>query len=214
MEGYYAIMLVRASLVLLFAATCPLPDPPSASPLQTETPVDFNKVYPWVKHDTSAEERPAELTADVVTKDLIGDLLILYVEDRGTEFKVLFNKHLPEGTTKEKLYALSLTNLRRDVKFELQQPMPNTWMIIAGGDHEAGALCLPELWTKWAAERNGDLLVAPLSKDVVIFCAAADATGKEQLATLATRMQGKLDRPLTKKVLRYKAKTATWVVEG
>lgn len=176
--------------------------------------INMAKVYPWVKPDLSEQtlEPSTPYTGDFITGKLMGDLFLLYVEDKGDSFSVLFNKDLPAGMSSEQFHAMSVKNLRRDIAFTLKEPAPGCSMIIAGGDHEAGALCLPELWVKWSAERKDDLVVAPLSKDVVLFAAAHDADAQDVMAQLIKRMDGKLERLLTKKRFLYTVKGAKWSV--
>lgn len=62
--------------------------------------------------------------------------------------------------------------------------------------------------------KEDDLLVAVLSKDVLLFCPASDAEARATLETLAERTTPKLERLLSKERFRYSLQNKGWTVEG
>lgn len=185
-----------------------------------EPTFDRTKVYPWVKVVFTSEglSEPTEhvIMGDTfpINRPLVGDLSEFLVLDEGHGYRVLFDKDIPADMSKDELFALARKNLARDVEFKFESWAPDFAMIVAGGNHEAGALCLPELWSEQAKKLGGDLLVSAYAKDLVVFALASSEAGLAELkATLERVKQGKPDRLLSNMMFRYQAATAQWSIE-
>jgi hypothetical protein len=180
-----------------------------------ETGFDRSKVYPWVKvvfeSDDHKEPGPGPFP---INRPLIGDLHEFLVLDRGHSFQVIFDRDLPADLSVEELFKLARHNLAKDTSFSMNILAPNCEMIIAGGNHEAGALCLPQFWADQSARLGGDLLVFALAKDLVVLAPAHDQAAKSELHAVKARTSGKLERALSDLLFRYHASTATWSVEA
>lgn len=181
-----------------------------------EPTFDRTKVYPWVKV-VFPSEGPSERTEHVITgetfpinRPLIGDLSEFLVLDRGHSFEVIFDQDIPADMAKDEMFALARKNLARDVEFKFDSWAPDFAMIVAGGNHEAGALCVPALWDEQSKRLGGDLLVAVLAKDVVIFALAESEGGVSELKATIERTKGKLDRPLSNMLFLYHAASSQW----
>src|SRR4029450_876320 len=111
------------------------------------------RIYPWVKvffgdDDPRNTKTQIELIGDdaPIKRDWLGDLGILYVADTGNSFQVLLERDLPKSLTKEALHQLAVDNLNRDIAFKLYDTNFGGHGLSAGGDHEAGSICLPGMW--------------------------------------------------------------------
>lgn len=103
-----------------------------------------------------------------------GDLVIFYVVDDGYDFGMLFKRDLPKHLTEEELHQIAVNNLERDIEYKLHETNFGGYGLIAGGNHEAGAICLPGIWN-WLSEHiDNDLIVAVPAKDLVMMVPAND----------------------------------------
>jgi hypothetical protein len=78
-----------------------------------------------------------------IFKNWLGDLDIFYVADAGNNFQILLERDLPKDISKGELHHLGVDNLNRDIEFKLQKTNFGEHRLVAGGDHEAGSICLP-----------------------------------------------------------------------
>ncbi len=188
----------------------------AAAQARLDPTFDRTKVYPWVKV-VFPSEGPSQRTEHVITgetfpinRPLVGDLSEFLVLDEGHGYRVLFDQDLPADLSQDALYDRARENLVRDVDFKFESWAPYFAMIVAGGNHEAGALCVPGLWDEQSKRLGGDLLVAVLAKDVVIFALAESEGGKSELKATIERTKGKLDRPLSSMLFQYHAASSRW----
>lgn len=176
------------------------------------------KIYPWVKavftDDGGDDANDLELHADnePIFKIWIDDLAIFYVADMGNDFQVLQRRHLPTSLSVEQLDELAADNLRRDIEFKLNPTNFGGYGLLAGGDHEAGAICLPEKW-EWLADYFGDnLIVAIPSKDLVLMAPSASEDIVSSMKIFVHRIFQEGERLLTRNIFMYVKETQTWTI--
>jgi len=180
---------------------------------------DFKqRIYPWVKVtiQDAAPTPPGEFVfkVDLMMKPWLGNLVIFYAVDEGHSFSLLQENQVPAGMSVDELHHLAVENLSRDVEFQFRETNFGGYGLIAGGDHETGSLCLPEIW-KWCAAEVGDnLIVAVPAKDIVMMVRASEEEKINQLKGFVTNMHATGERLLTKQLYRYDAESQHWSVYG
>lgn len=174
-----------------------------------------SKIYPWVKVSSPVGSTASFELNDgqaLICRPWLGDLIILYVEEAENSFRVLQRHDLPEGFTDEQLHQVALINLSRQVEFELHKSHLGFYGLVAGGNHEAGAICLPGLWKQLATELNDNLVVAIPAKDLLLFSPESDTTGILKMKESAAAIFNNGERLLTKTIFKYHKETADWSV--
>jgi uncharacterized protein YtpQ (UPF0354 family) len=177
------------------------------------------KIYPWIKVTFTAEEpNDASVTIKLsaedspIMKNWLGDLAILYVADTGNSFQVILERDLPKEMTKKELRQLAVNNLNRDVEYKLNNTNFGGYMLVAGGDHEAGSICLPELW-EWIAEHLDDnLIVAIAAKDLVMIVPERDPDKVSNLKIFVHEIFKDGERLLTRNIFRYDKNSKDWTL--
>lgn len=107
---------------------------------------------------------------------------------------------------------MALINLSREVEFELHKSHLGFYGLVAGGNHEAGAICLPGLWKQLATELNDNLVVVIPAKDLLFFSPEGDEAGILKMKESAAELFAKGERVLTKTIFKYHKETAEWGV--
>ena len=178
-----------------------------------------DKIYPWVKvtftdDDPNDNSTQLNLTGDdsPIFKNWLGDLAIFYVADTGDNFQILIERDLPVGTTKEVLHRLAVDNLNRDIEFKLHDTNFGGHGLIAGGDHEAGSICLPEMWDWLTKHLNDNLIVGIPSKDLVIVVPESDVDKISNLKIFVHEIFKKGERLLTRNIFRYDKEAKEWTI--
>lgn len=178
------------------------------------------KIYPWIKVFFTGEGDPRNTANQIdlkgedalIKKDWLGDLGILYVADMDNRFQVLLERDLPKGMTKEELHQLAIDNLNRDIEFKLHAADFGGHMLTAGGDHEAGSICLLEMWD-WLAEHfNDNLIVGIPAKDLVILVPETDADKITNLKIFVHEIFKSGERLLTKNIFRFDRNSRKWTI--
>ena len=175
------------------------------------------KIYPWVKvmladNELSSDEKVMELDEQdsPIILNWLGDLIITYVFDLGDSFRLIQARDLPDDVTKHKLHEIAVSNLSRDIKYVLRETNFGGYLLIAGGDHEAGAICSPGLW-KWIAEHLGeDLIVAIPAKDVVLILGQKDTDKLEAFKEFIVKVFLDGERLLSRGVFTYTRADEHW----
>ncbi len=175
-----------------------------------------DKIYPCVKVTFTGDDTPTqlELTGDSspIFKSWLGDLSVFYVVDRGDNFQVLLEGDLSKHISKEELHQLAVDNLNRDIEFKLHETNSGGHGLIAGGDHEAGSICLPGMWD-WLTEHfNDNLIVAIPSKDIVVMVPESDADKIANLKIFVHEIFKDSERHLTKNIFRVDSETREWTI--
>jgi uncharacterized protein YtpQ (UPF0354 family) len=181
-----------------------------------------DKIYPWVKvvyrpddpipdpkneMDLEDDDRP-------IAKSWLGNLSILYAVDNGDSFSLIQKSDLTDYWTTERIHEISVDNLQRDVEFKLTKTTFGGHGLVAGGDHEAGSLCLTEIWD-WCAENiNDNLIVAVPAKDMVIIVPENDNEKIDKLKEMVTDIFQDGDRLLTKQLYKFDRQKSTWSLWG
>ncbi|HEY9260999.1 DUF1444 family protein [Chitinophaga sp.] len=193
-----------------FARTKPADDPPVASFHEYAS-----KIFPWVKVSLPEGDGASLKLTDgdaPVSRPWLGNLHILYAEDAGNYFRVLQRQDLPEGFTDEQLHQMAVINLSKEVAFELHKSHLGFYGLVAGGNHEAGAICLPGLWKQLAAELNDNLVVTIPAKDLLLFSPESDEAGIFKMKESAAALFATAEKALTKTLFKYHKEVGDWSV--
>lgn len=177
------------------------------------------KIYPWIKvtfSDDDPRNTPTRLTLtgdeSPINKVWQGDLSIFYVADTGDSFQVLLERNLPQNFSKEQLHNIAIDNLTKDIEFKLHETNFGGHGLIAGGDHEAGSLCLPEMWD-WLTEHLDDsLIVGVPAKDLVIMVPESDTEKVANLKIFVHEIFKEGERLLTRNIFRFDRETKEWTI--
>jgi uncharacterized protein YtpQ (UPF0354 family) len=188
--------------------------------VDSEFIVHKDKIYPWVKvvfeGDYDPRNTPVQLELDninlPINKSWLADLSVFYVVDEGDSFRVLAEKDLPVTISEDELHETAIANLNRDVTYTMQETNFGGYGLIAGGDHEAGSICLPGVWEWLSAHFNNNLIVAIPAKDLVWIVPENDTEGIDNLKIAVHEMFKVGDRLLTRHIFRFDKTTTKWSV--
>ena len=178
-----------------------------------------DKIYPWVKvtfidDDPNDNSTQLSLTGDdsPIFKNWLGDLAIFYVADTGDNFQILLERDLPVDVTKEALHQLAVENLNTDIEFKLHDTNFGGHGLIAGGDHEAGSICLPEMWDWLTNHLSDNLIVGIPSKDLLIIVPESDNNKISNLKIFVHDIFKNGERLLTRNIFRYDREAKEWTI--
>lgn len=179
-----------------------------------------DKIYPWVKVFWTDDDDPRNTPTQIelkgedapIKKDWLGDLGILYVADTGNSFQVILERDLPKEMTKEKLHQLAIDNLNRDIEFKLHDTDFGGHMLTAGGDHEAGSVCLTGMWDWLTEHLNDNLIVGIPAKDLVIMVPESDTDKIANLKIFVHEIFKDGERLLTRNIFRFDRETKKWTI--
>ena len=184
------------------------------------------QIYPWIKLSLQDEpenegvihqqgepgNKGVTYRIDLPKKPFLADLLIFFAVDMGDRFELLQTSHLPEDMTVDELYALAVNNLSEKVEYKLTSTNFGGYGLLAGGDHEAGALCLDYLW-HFCAERIGEsLIIAVPAKDMVLMVGQSQTEALAQMKQVSADILQTGDRTLTTHLFRYDAEKGEFSV--
>jgi uncharacterized protein YtpQ (UPF0354 family) len=124
----------------------------------------------------------------------------------------LAEKDLPVTISEDELHETAIANLNRDVTYTMQETNFGGYGLIAGGDHEAGSICLPGVWEWLSAHFNNNLIVAIPAKDLVWIVPENDTEGIDNLKIAVHEMFKVGDRLLTRHIFRFDKTTTKWSV--
>jgi hypothetical protein len=179
-----------------------------------------DKIYPGVKVFFTVDDDPRNTPIQIdlkgedepIKKEWLGDLGILYVADMGDRFQILLKSDLPNEVTKEELHQLSVDNLNRDIEFRLHETSFGGHGLIAGGNHEAGSICLPNLWD-WLVEYfNDNLIVAVPAKDLIMMVPESDKDKIANLKIFVHEIFKDGEKLLTKNIFKFDKETKIWSI--
>jgi uncharacterized protein YtpQ (UPF0354 family) len=142
----------------------------------------------------------------------LGDLAIFYVADKGDSFQVLLERNLPQDVSKEQLHNFAVDNLNRDIEFKLHETSFGGHGLIAGGDHEAGSICLPGMWDWLTEHLNDSLIVGVPAKDLVIMVPESDTDKIANLKIFVHEIFKEGERLLTRNIFRFDRETKEWTI--
>jgi uncharacterized protein YtpQ (UPF0354 family) len=174
------------------------------------------KIYPWIKvvFDTNEIDTGKEILLSgedaPIRKKWLGDLEIFYVIDQGNNFRIIQNRDIDSEITIEQLHELAVENLERDVEFRFVETSFGGHGLIAGGDHEAGSICLPHIW-KWCSDQvNDDLIVGIPAKDMITMVPASNPEKIHKLKDFIRELFKDGERLLTKQLFIFHKEENKW----
>ena len=178
-----------------------------------------DKIYPWIKVTFSEDDprnTPTQITLtgddSPISRMWLDDLAIFYVADTGNNFQVLLERDLPQDVSKEQLHNLAAGNLNRDIEFKIHDTNFGGHGLIAGGDHEAGSICLPGMWDWLTEHLNDSLIVGVPAKDLVIMVPESDTDKVANLKIFVHEIFKEGERLLTRNIFRFDRETKEWTI--
>jgi hypothetical protein len=142
----------------------------------------------------------------------LDDLCIFYAVEKNDRYEFLLQKDLPKGMSVETLHQLAIRNLDRDISYELGKAHFGGYALIAGGDHESSAVCLPQVWEWICAELGDNLIVGIPAKNQVFICPERDLNNISNMKILIHEYFKKGDKLLTRNIFRIDRTTLEWTV--
>lgn len=178
--------------------------------------VDRNSLLPWIMAlpPAHAESGDPALPDDLLVKDFVADLVIALASVEDDHITLLRRRDLAESADVDELYRTAIKNMTERVEFMFTGTMYGGYGILAGGDHEATALCLDFIWDFCSREIGRDLVVAVPARDCLFMAAADDADQVEAMNTLCRDVFLHSERPLTRTLLLFHADTRKFSVFG
>ena len=177
-----------------------------------------DSIFPWIKvalpAGDAAGDADGALSVDLVTMDFMADLVITFAVDEGDRFSLLQRADMPGDMDSDTLYALAKKNLTEQVEFNLTGTNYGGYGILAGGDHEAGALCLPFVWDAVASQAGEDLVIAVPARDCLFMATASDPDQVEAMKALARDILDHGERTLTDTLFLLDANTRAFSIYG
>lgn len=174
-----------------------------------------DKIYPWIKV-TFDDTIPAQLHLkgedELILKEWLGDLMIFYVFDMGDAFQFIHQRDLPEQLTREQLHQIAVENLSRDIEYKLHDTNFGGYGLIAGGNHEAGSICLPDIWDWLADHLNDDLIVAVPATDLVMMAPANDTDTIDNLKIFVHQTFQNGEKLLTRNIFKFDKDSKQWTI--
>lgn len=178
-----------------------------------------DKIYPWIKvtfSDSDPRNPPTQITLtgddSPISRVWLDDLAIFYVADTGNSFQVLLERDLPQDVSKEQLHNLAVDNLNRDIEFKIHETNFGGHGLIAGGDHEAGSICLPGIWDWLTEHLNDSLIVGVPAKDLVVMVPESDTDKVANLKIFVHEIFKEGERLLSRNIFRFDRETKEWTI--
>ena len=170
-------------------------------------------IYPWIKKiENDGASSDMEYVIDTPTKPFLADLVIFFVADMGNRFEILQQAHIPEDMTVDDLYALATQNLINNIEFKLTPTNFGGYGILAGGNHEAGALCLDYLWEICAGKIGENLIVSVPAKDMLLMVGASQTMEFAAMKSLSANILADRERTLSSHLFLYDMETKKFSV--
>ncbi len=153
---------------------------------------EADKIYPRIKKNWS--KTPAETVTLMAANNnfnnqsgeiqeynnipmfrIYDSYIITLIQDMGSTYMYLTYDNLPEDTSAQLLESKAFENLCRDITYRMvESKEAGVYGLVAGGDFEAEALCLPGIWEDCSETLQDDLLIAVPTKDMVLFTRAGN----------------------------------------
>lgn len=175
-----------------------------------------SRIYPWVKLSIENDHATdgVTLTEDdqPVVQGWQGDLVLCYCIDEGDQFSLIQKRDLDEsGFNLDDLHNLAIENLSK-VEYKLSQTNFGGHGLLAGGNHEAAAICLTGVWDYLSNEFNDNLRVIIPAKDLIMFVPASKSDLYSAMLEFKDYIFENGERLLTKNVFHYDKSTKEWSV--
>ena len=153
---------------------------------------DMDKIYPRIKKNWS--KTPSETVTLMAAKNnhnnqgreiqeynnipmfrIYDSYIITLIKDMGSTYIYLTYDELPGDISIESIESRAFENLHHDVTYRMVESRETgVYGLVAGGDFEAEALCLPGIWEDCSEGLQDDLLISVPTKGVVLFTRAGD----------------------------------------
>lgn len=180
------------------------------------------KIYPWIKVVYGPDEEVPGSTQEIELRDeeqpimqnWLGNLAIFYAVDEADHFTLILKRDLPAHLTIDELHDIATTNLDRDIEFMFNETVFGGHGLIAGGDHEAGALTLKGIWQWCANQIQDNLIVAVPAKDLIMMVPENDIDKINSLKNFVTEISKYGERLLTKQLFHFDKSNSKWTLWG
>lgn len=147
--------------------------------------IDQNKIYPILKGKYKLKGSiPIEGVDEPISKQLTDSVSIYYGLDKENQFEYINQSTLNSlGITDPELHKLSLTNFANHVKSKgiNLEGDENIQMIKLDQNMESSLLLYNELWTKFCADYDDNIVISIPSREIILMSLASNKTGIEQL---------------------------------
>jgi len=181
---------------------------------------NIDKIYPWIKVLLSNNDDTHNTRHEVILeggdapiyKKWLDDLAIFYVVDLVNHFQIILKRDLPSGISKEQLHKIAVANLERDIEYKIHTTNFGGYMFIAGGNHEAGSICLPEKWDWLSEYLNDDLIVAIPAKDIILIVPENDPDTITNMKISVYDFLKDGNRILTRNIFKYDRNSKNWTI--
>ncbi len=177
---------------------------------------DFrDNIFPWIQRTSPLTGVPDDKEAvktGSMSRAFLADLRIFFAIDRQDHFELLQRSMLPPEMDDEALYALAKKNLTEQVEFTLTGTSYGGLGILAGGDHEAGALCLDFIWDAVVKTVGQDLVVAVPARDCLFMAVAADPDQVAAMTEISKGIFTSGEQVLTNTLFLFNADTRNFSV--
>ena len=178
-----------------------------------------DRIFLWVKATVSNPQDNStgleqKTSVDLVVKEFMADLVITIAVDEDESFSLLQRKDIPDEMSDDALFALAKKNLTEQVEFNLSGTSYGGYGILAGGDHEAGALCLEFIWDAVAKQAGEDVVVAVPARDCLFMAVASDQAQVAAMIDISRDIFTQGERTLTDTLFLFHADTRTFSVYG
>jgi uncharacterized protein YtpQ (UPF0354 family) len=184
---------------------------------ETKSILEFrDKIFPWIKVISGKKEdnpgRDIILSGEnsPIYQKWLGELAIFYALDQGDHFRIILNKDIETKITVEQLHQIAVENLEREIEFKLVDSKFGGNGLVAGGDHEAGSICLPHIWDWCSDVINDNLVVSIPAKDMVMMAPASDSEKINNLKNFIVEFFKDGERLLTKQLFIFHKEEKKW----
>lgn len=141
-----------------------------------EVAVQLSAVLPTLKparfvEETEAFFRQKGRPTKLLTTPVVDDLHLVLVEDKPISTRFLTEADLPGiGLTQERLTARALENLRQShAQFPVRHVALGLFGLDGGDGYDSALFLLHDEWQALASLVKGNLVVAPIGRDMVMF---------------------------------------------
>ena len=155
--------------------------------------IDRSTLVPRIKHVnfvTALKERGIPADQMPPTEPLVADLLVTYAFDLPAMFRIASIADFDRLALRPpEARALAIANLHRQVpKIGTVGGAP-LLRVVTGNESEACSLLVDSFWDDQASQVSGELVVAAVSRDVVLFCGRDTPDGLAKLRERAGQVQ-------------------------
>ncbi len=172
--------------------------------------IDTERIIPVIKAldylDMLAESNGISKDKLSVAYEKYNDrLIILYAEDKGSNFSYLTNEDLEKASiAKEDLLEYAIRNLVNIIPEVGNHPGDDgLYFVSAGGDYENSLILLEEIWNKDNFDVKGDLIIAIPNRDILLVAGSGDKDGIEKIKQLAEKSYRESTYPITPYLFKW-----------